>query len=60
MSQEISDHVQAEFDSMPREQIIQMINFNPEIDPLLDKAIAIWDTQLSKSDCHIPEGQQQS
>ena len=35
-----------------------MVNFDPEIDPLLDEAIAIWDTQLSHSDYHIPQGQQ--
>ena len=54
MSQEFIDHVQAHFDSMSREQIKQMINFDPEIDPLLDEAIAVWDSQLSQSDCHIP------
>ena len=59
MSPEIIDHVQAQFDSMPRQHIIQMINFDPEIDPLLEGVIAIWDNQLSQSDCHIPKGQQQ-
>ena len=52
MSQEIIDHVQAQFDSTSKEQIMQMINFDPEIDPFLDEAI--WDTQLSQ-----PQGQQQ-
>ena len=47
MSQEIIDHVQAPFDSMSREQIIQIINVDSEIDPLLDGAIAIWDTGIS-------------
>ena len=47
MSQEIIDHVQAQFDSMSREQIIQMITFDPEIDLLLDETIAIWVTQVS-------------
>ena len=58
MSQEIIDHVQSQFDSMSREQMIQIINFVPEIDPLFHETIAIWDTQLSKPDCHIPQGQQ--
>ena len=57
MSQEIIDHVQTQFDSMSREQIIQMINFDPEIDPVLDEAIAIWDIQLSQP--HQPQDQQQ-
>ena len=56
MSQEIIDNVQAQFDSMSRVQITQLINFDPEIDPLLDEAIAIWNTQLSHSDCHIASG----
>ena len=60
MSEEIIAHVQAQFDSMPREQIIQMMNSDPDIDPLFDEAIAIWDNQLSQSDCHIPQGQQQN
>ena len=60
MSQEIIDHVQAQFDSMSRDLIIQMINFDPDIDPLLDEEIAIWDAQLSQSDCHIPQGQKQN
>ena len=34
-----------------------MINCDPEIDPLLDEAIAIWDTQLSQP--HQPQDQQQ-
>ena len=54
MSQDIIDHVQAELDGMSREQIIQLINFDTEIDPLLDEAIAIWDTQP-----HQPQDQQQ-
>ena len=57
MSQEIIDHVQGQFERMSREQIIQMINFDPEIDLLLDEAIAIWDTQLSQP--HQPQDQQQ-
>ena len=60
MSQEMIDHVQAQFDSMLREHIIQIINFDSEVDLLLDEVIAIWDTQLSQSDCHIPQGQQQN
>ena len=47
MSQEIIDHVKAQFDGMSTEQII-----------LLDETIAIWNTQLSQSDCHIPQRQQ--
>ena len=48
MSQGIIDHVQTQCDSRSREQIIQMINFDPDIDPLLDEAIGIWDIQLSQ------------
>ena len=60
MSQEIIDHVQAQFDSMSREQIIQMINFDPEIDPLLDETIALWDTQLSQPhQCQVQQKQVQ-
>ena len=38
-------------------QIIQMINFDTEIYPLLDEAIIIWDAQLSQP--HWPQDQQQ-
>ena len=42
---------------MSKDQIIQMINFDPKIDPLLDEAISIWDTQLLQP--HQPQDQQQ-
>ena len=45
--QDIRDHVQAQFDSMSREQFLQMVNYDPELDPVLNKATEIWDAQLS-------------
>ena len=56
MSWKMIDHVQAQFD-VSREQIIHMISFDPEIDPLLDEAISVWDTQLSQP--HQPQDQKQ-
>ena len=57
LSLEIIEYVQAQFDSMSREKVIQMINIDPEIDLLLDEATAIWNTQLSQP--HQPQDQQQ-
>ena len=46
--QDIKDHVQVQFDSMSREQFLQMVNYDSELDPGLNEAIEIWDTQLSQ------------
>ena len=46
--QDIIDHVQAHFDSMSREKFLQMVNYDPELDPVLDEAIQIFDAQLSQ------------
>ena len=32
---------------MSREQFLQMVNYDPELDPVLNKAIEIYDAQLS-------------
>ena len=33
---------------MSREQFLLMVNHDPELDPVLNKAIEIWDAQLSQ------------
>ena len=33
---------------MSREQFLQMVNYDPELDPVLNEVIEIWDAQLSK------------
>ena len=33
---------------MSREQFLQMVNYDPELDPVLNEAIEIWDAQLSQ------------
>ena len=45
--QDITDHVQAQFDSMTREQFLWMVYYDPELDPVLNEAIEILDAQLS-------------
>ena len=42
------DHGQAQFDSMSREQFVQMVNYDPQLEQVLNKAIDIWDAQLSQ------------
>ena len=44
--QDIIDHVQVQFDSMSREQFLQMVYYDPELDPVLNEAIEILDAQL--------------
>ena len=44
--QDIMDHVQAHFDSMSKEQFLQMVNYDPKLDPVLNEAIKIWDAKL--------------
>ena len=51
--QDIINHVQAQFDSMSREQFLQMVKHDPELDPVLNEAIEIWDGQLS----HLQQSQ---
>ena len=46
--QDIVDHFQAQFDSMSREQFLQMVYYDPELDPVQNEAIEILDAQLSK------------
>ena len=48
LDEDIIDHVQAQFDSMSRVQFLQMVNYDPELDPVLMEAIQIWDAQLSQ------------
>ena len=58
--QDIIDHVQAQFDSMSREQFLQMVYYDPKLDPVLNEAIEILDAQLSQLQQHqIPQIQQQ-
>ena len=33
---------------MSREQFLQMVNYDPELDPVLNEAIEIWDAKLSQ------------
>ena len=33
---------------MSRKQFLQMVNYDPELDPVLNEAIEIWDAQLSQ------------
>ena len=46
--QDITDHVQVQFDSMSQEQFLQMVYYDPELDPVLNEAIEILDAQLSQ------------
>ena len=46
--QDILDHVQAQFDSMSKEQFLQMVTYEPELDPVLNEATEIWDAHLSQ------------
>ena len=46
--QNIRDHVQVQFDSLSREQFLQMVYYDPELDPVLNEAIEIFDAQLSQ------------
>ena len=46
--QDIIDHVQAQFDSMSKEQFLQRVNYDPELDPVLNEAMEIWHAQLSQ------------
>ena len=46
--QDIIDHVQVQFDIMSREQFLQMVYYDPELEPLLNEAIEILDAQLSQ------------
>ena len=39
--QDIIDHVQAQFGSRSREQFLQMVNYDPELGPVLNEAIEI-------------------
>ena len=58
--QDIIDHVQVQFDSMSREQFLQMVYYDPELDPVLNEAIEILDAQLYQlQQQQIPQIQQQ-
>ena len=58
--QDIIDHVQVQFDSMSREQFLQMIYYDPELNPVLIEAIEILDAQWSQlQQQQIPQIQQQ-
>ena len=41
------DHVQAQFDSTSRKQFLQLVKYDPELDPVLNEAIEIRYAQLS-------------
>ena len=43
---DIIDHVQAQLDSMSREQFLQIVYYDPELDPVLNEAIELLDAQL--------------
>ena len=58
--QDIIDHVQVPFDSMSREQFLQIVYYDPELDPVLNEAIEILDAQLYQlQQQQIPQIQQQ-
>ena len=44
--QYIIDHVQVQLDSMSREQFLQIVYYDPELDPVLNEAIELLDAQL--------------
>ena len=46
--QDIIDNVQAQVDSMSTEQFLQMVTYDPDLDPVLNKAIEIQHAQLSQ------------
>ena len=41
--QEIREHVEAQLDSMSYEQVMNMVNYDPDLDHILHKAIDIRD-----------------
>ena len=44
--QDITDHVQVQLDNMSREQFLQIVCYDPELDPVLNEAIELLDAQL--------------
>ena len=44
--QDIREHVQAVLDNMSMEEFLEMVNYDPELNPLLNEAIAVWDNEL--------------
>ena len=58
--QDIIDHVQVQLDSMSREQFLQIVYYDPELDPVLNEAIELLDAQLYQlQQQQIPHIQQQ-
>ena len=43
--EDIIDLVQVWFDSMSREQFLQMVSYDTELDSVWNEAIGIWDAQ---------------
>ena len=58
--QDITDHVQAQFHSISREQFLQLVYYDPELDPVLNEATEILDTDLYQlQQQQIPQIQKQ-
>ena len=56
---DIIDHVQVQFDSMSREQFLQIVYYDPELDRILNEAIVLLDAQLYQlQQQQIPQNQQ--
>ena len=45
-NRDIIDHVQVQLDSMSRDQFLQIVYYDPELDPVLNEAIELLDAQL--------------
>ena len=54
------DHVPVQLDSMSRDQFLQIVYYDPELDPVLDEAIELLDDQIYQiQQQQIPHTQQQ-
>ena len=54
------DHVRVQLDSMSRDQFLQIVYYDPELDPVLNEAIELLDAQLYQiQQQQIPHTQQQ-
>ena len=59
-NQDIIDHVQVQLDSMSREQFLQIVYYDPELDPVLDEVIELLDAQIYQTQQQqIPHIQQE-
>ena len=47
------DHVQVQLDSMSRKKFLQIVYYDPELDPVLNEAIELLDAQIYQLLIHI-------